>query len=204
MQFIEFKQIFKEYVVFSKNEINKYIPGFNKMNLIYWQEKGYIKKIKNNWYCFTDKEISQAVLFYIANKIYAPSYISLETALSFYGFIPEGVFLTTSISTLKTNEFDTFTGRFSYKSVKRNIFFGYKIIETNKLSFKIAEAEKAILDFLYFNSTIKTNIDLRAFRLNKINMINDIDFNKITAYANLFNSTVLLKRLDLLKKYINA
>jgi predicted transcriptional regulator of viral defense system len=204
MQFIEFKQIFKEYVVFSKNEINKYIPGFNKMNLIYWQDKGYIKKIKNNWYCFTDKEISQDVLFNIANKIYAPSYISLETALSFYGFIPEAVFLTTSISTLKTNEFDTFTGRFSYRSVKKNIFFGYKIIETNKLSFKIAEAEKAILDFLYFNSTIKTHLDLRAFRLNKINMINDIDFNKITAYANLFNSKVLLKRLDFLKKYIDA
>jgi predicted transcriptional regulator of viral defense system len=175
MQFIEFKQIFKEYVVFSKNEINKYIPGFNKMNLIYWQEKGYIKKIKNNWYCFTDKEISQDVLFNIANKIYAPSYISLETALSFYGFIPEAVFLTTSISTLKTNEFDTFTGRFSYKSVKKNIFFGYKIIKRNNLSVKIAEAEKAILDFLYFNSTIKTHLDLRAFRLNKINMINDID-----------------------------
>jgi predicted transcriptional regulator of viral defense system len=204
MQFIEFKQIFKEYVVFSKNEINKYIPGFNKMNLIYWQEKGYIKKIKNNWYCFTDKEISQDVLFNIANKIYAPSYISLETALSFYGFIPEAVFLTTSISTLKTNEFDTFTGRFSYKSVKKNIFFGYKIIKRNNLSVKIAEAEKAILDFLYFNSTIKTHLDLRAFRLNKINMINDIDFNKIKAYANLFNSKVLLKRLDFLKKYINA
>ena len=204
MQFVEFKQILEKYVLFSKNEINKYMPQFNKMNLIHWQQKGYIKKIRNNWYCFTDKEFTQAVLFNIANKIYTPSYISLETALSFYGFIPEGVFLTTSISTLKTNQFDTFIGRFSYKSVKNNIFFGYKIIESENAKFKIAEPEKAILDFLYFNSKIKTDIDIQAFRLNKMSIVNDIDFNKITNYANLFYSKILLKRLDLLKKYINA
>jgi len=204
MRFIEFKQIFKEYVFFSRNDILKHIPKFNKMNLIYWQEKGYIKKIKNSWYCFSDKEISQAVLFNIANKIYAPSYISLETALSFYGFIPEGVFLTSSISTLKTNSFDNYLGVFKYKSIKRNCFFGYKIIETKNAKFKIAEAEKAILDFLYFNKSISKYIDIEAFRLNKKNIVNTIDYNKITNYAILFNSKILIKRLSLLKKYLYA
>lgn len=105
MQFVEFKGILKNQFIFSNKDIEKLIKDFNKKNLINWQKKGYIKKLRSNWYCFSDLQKGQNELFSIANKIYKPSYISLETALSYYGFIPEGVFSLTSISTLKTNKY---------------------------------------------------------------------------------------------------
>ena len=204
MQFIEFKSILKNQIIFSNNDIEKLIRYFNKKNLINWQKKGYIQKLRNNWYCFSDIQNSQNELFSIANKIYKPSYISLESALSYYGFIPEGVFSFTSISTLKTNNFNNYFETFLYKSIKNNAFFAYKIIENKDLKFKIAEPEKAILDYFHINHNINTQEDFFAIRLNKSNIKIEIDFEKMEKYALLFNSKILLKKINKLNKYINA
>lgn len=204
MQFFEFKSIFKNQIIFSNNDIEKLIKYFNKKNLINWQKKGYIQKLRNNWYCFSDIQNSQNELFNIANNIYKPSYISLETALSYYGFIPEGVFSFTSISTLKTNKFNNHLGTFIYKSIKNNAFFAYKIIESKNLKFKIAEPEKAILDYFHINHNINNQEDFSSMRLNKSNIKLKIDFDKIEKYALLFNSKIVLKKVRELNKYINA
>ncbi|GAH77038.1 unnamed protein product, partial [marine sediment metagenome] len=67
-----------------------------------------------------------------ANLIYQPSYISLHTALSFYNLIPEAVYTTTSITTKKTNLFNTHIGNFSYNTVKKAVFgFGHKLLDFN-------------------------------------------------------------------------
>jgi len=58
MQFIEFKNRFEQYNFFSKVEIKKRIPSFNNMNLIHWQKKKYLTKIRNGWYCFSDTAIN--------------------------------------------------------------------------------------------------------------------------------------------------
>lgn len=58
-----------------------------------WQKKGYLKKIRSGFYRLTNRPIKgEADLFFIANRIYTPSYISLQPALRWYNFIPEGVF----------------------------------------------------------------------------------------------------------------
>src|SRR3989338_4096794 len=41
----------------------------------------------------------------IANKVYAPSYVSLDSALSKYDIIPETVYAITSVTTKATREF---------------------------------------------------------------------------------------------------
>lgn len=204
MQFVEFKTLFKNQIIFSNTDIEKLIQGFNNKNLINWQKKGYIQKLRNNWYCFSDIHCTQNELFTIANNIYKPSYISLESALSYYGFIPEGVFSFSSISTLKTNKFVNPLGTFIYKSIKKNAFFAYKIVEYKNFKFKIAEPEKAILDYLHMNHNINTEEDFSAIRLNKSSLKLTVDFDKIEKYASLFNSKVLVKRINKLNNYINA
>ena len=204
MQFIEFRKLLDNYICFSKIDIEKLLPVFNKMNLINWQKKGYIIKIKNGWYIFTDREKNENILYSIANKIYNPSYISLETALFYYGLIPEAVFKITSISTLKTNALKTKIGEFSYHSIKANVFFGYGIVQENKHSFKLAYPEKAILDLLYFKHYIKTADDICGLRLNTAELCNIINFKKLDNYTMLFESKALAKRVKLLKKYIDA
>ena len=104
MNFIEFSKTFSDWPLFSIHEILKLYPNFDRKNLVRWQEKGYIKKIRNKWYIFSDKNINEINLFYIANSIYSPSYISFESALSYYNIIPEAVFSVTSATSLKTNK----------------------------------------------------------------------------------------------------
>lgn len=170
MKFIDFQDAFYDYTVFSTIEVEKVFPGFDRKVLVAWQKKGYIQKIRNSWYRFNNRQIVEEDLFFIANKIYHPSYISLESALSYYQFIPEGVFSITSISTLKTVHFDTPIGYFQYRNVKPALFWGYRLVRqrSNPLSgwYKIATAEKAVIDFLYLNPQYEKEPDFEGLRFN--------------------------------------
>lgn len=204
MLFLEFKKAFNDYPTFSIHEIEKRMPRFNKMNLIRWQKKGYLQKIRSGWYCFTDDNRNELFNYLIANRIYAPSYISMETALSYYGFIPEATFSITSVSTLKTNSFSTPLGTYLYKSVKTAAFFGYSLEVHNNKLFKIAAPEKALLDFLYFQKNQNELPDMASFRFFSPLINEKIDRNTLLSYAEQFNSKVLLLRTKLLIKYLDA
>jgi predicted transcriptional regulator of viral defense system len=91
------------------------------MNLVRWQEKEYIMKLRNRWYAFNDAESSENMEWLAANLIYSPSYISLHTALSWYNLIPEMIATTTSVTTRKTNHFSTPLGYFDYH-IKPELF----------------------------------------------------------------------------------
>lgn len=199
MNFIDFKQQLEGFTIFSKSDVEKYYPDFNKMNFITWQKKNYISKLRNGKYRFDKKITNETELFYIANKIYTPSYISLETALNYYGLIPEAVFSIQSVSTLKTQSFENIQGLFNYSNIKSNYFFGYRLISTENYTFKIADIEKTLLDFLYLRNSIKTIEDVEGLRLNKIILKEKISIPKLDQYTTYMNSKLLHKKITLLK-----
>ena len=88
--------------LFSTTDIRKAFPSFDARRLVEWQHKGYIHKIINRWYKFSDVPTEERLMLWTANRIYHPSYVSMETALSYYGLIPEAVYTITAVSTLKT------------------------------------------------------------------------------------------------------
>ena len=94
----------------------------------------------------------------IANKIYAPSYISLEYALSFYKVIPETVYTVTSITTKATREFTVSDIVYKYSKIKKNLFFGYEPIKKDNALILMAVPEKALVDYLYFVSLKKKSM----------------------------------------------
>ncbi len=59
---------------------------------------------------------------YVANKLYEPSYISLEFALSYHGIIPETVYEITSVTTKSTRRFEAMGKVFTYRRIKREAF----------------------------------------------------------------------------------
>ena len=79
-----------------------------------WKNKGYIKKIIDKYYYFSDIEIDELFLFFAANKIYSHSYISFETALAFYNLIPESVYIIRSASARQTYIFQSEIVEFQY------------------------------------------------------------------------------------------
>lgn len=152
-------------------------------------KSGLFIKLRNKYYMLKDSNPS---IYFIANKIYQPSYISLETALSYYGLIPEVVYTITSISTKPTREFVTPRGAFSYQRIKKNAFTGYSIIRPggggdSKVLF--ADSEKALADYLYF-------VDLKKKPLNDRLTLRGINKDKLLEYATLFERASILKIID--------
>jgi predicted transcriptional regulator of viral defense system len=185
------------YPIFSLQDVQKIAPNFYRIQLDRWQKKGYIKRIKKEYYYFTDREIDQTFLFYASNKIYSPSYISLEKAFQYYDFIPEEIFQITSVSSKKTTKFTTSLGNFSYRHIKTSIFFGYRMIDYGKQKILLAEPEKAVLDYLYLNPRLKAADDFREIRINKQEFLEIIDFTKLQRYLKAFENKSLSSRVKI-------
>ena len=196
MRFIDFKEKLKMFPVFSLNEIRKIDSNFQRRRLNEWQQKGYIKKVIRRYYIFSDLELKEDVLFEIANQIYKPSYISLEIALAYYSFIPENVYLITSVSSRKTYQFVTSIGTFTYRKIKSCLFFGYNLIEYDNRVFKIASPEKAILDYLYLNPQIKSEDDFESLRINPELFWKHIDEDKLLFFLEKFAQNRLTKTIN--------
>ena len=184
---VEFQAKMRPFRVFSVQDVKKQFPSMNLMNLVRWQEKGYILKLRNRWYAFNDKGSSENMGWLAANLIYSPSYISLHTALSWYNLIPEMIPTTTSVTTRKTNKFSTPLGSFDYHSIKPELFgFGYVLEDMGSSErdtgrkIMVATPQKAILDFFYINNYYETEKDIEDLRLNETELVNIInpEFNK--------------------------
>ncbi|MDR0822484.1 MAG: hypothetical protein LBN20_01725 [Endomicrobium sp.] len=92
----------------------------------------------------------------IANHLYGISYVSLETALFFYGLIPEKVYAIRSMTMKRAKTFDTPCGKFEYIAAPENYFpIGIKQISDNNLTYLIASPEKAICDMLFATSRLR-------------------------------------------------
>src|SRR5882762_3220885 len=124
MRFLDFKGHFAAFRIFSVQDILKWDPAFDTRRLVEWQKKNYVKRIVNRWYVFVDARLDENFLYLTANRIYSPSYVSFESALAYYRLIPEGVYTITSATTLKTHQFATSLGAFTYRHLKTELMFG--------------------------------------------------------------------------------
>lgn len=200
MNFIKFKNTFKDLKLIKTSTIKNFFPDFDLKNLTYWQKKWYILKLKKWVYIFSDLEIDEKILFFIANNLNEPSYIWLQTALSFYWIIPEWVFTITSISTKRINFLDTKIWKFKYFTIKKDLFWWY---EARKWFF-ISDLEKTILDFLYFFPKYSQIEDFEELRFNKEFLKEKLNLQKIKKYLKIFENKQLEKRFNNLKNYIYA
>jgi len=203
MKYIDFNNAFKNRLLIDVREVRQIFPDFESRRFYEWQKKGYIKKLSRLFYVFSDRNINEAENNFIANKLFEPSYISLESALRYYNLIPEVVFLTTSVTTRKTKLLKTPIGDFQYRKVKEKLFFGYRIINAGQIAYKIADPEKALLDFLYLRSDIKSEGDIFELRINGESYREIIDQNKLKQYLGVFNSKALNKKIDQLTEILN-
>ena len=90
----------------------------------------------------------------LAQRIYGPSYISLESALSYYGWIPEAVYAVTSVCMGRLREFDTPMGRFSFTRVPQATLYAevQRVEKEQGGSFMLASPLKALADYVYVHN----------------------------------------------------
>ena len=197
MRFIDFKRHFESFKVFSTQDILKWDSDFDTRRLVEWQEKGYVRKVINRWYVFADASLDENFLYLISNRIYSPSYISFESALAYYRLIPEGVYTITAATSLKPHQFVTSFGSFGYRHLRPELMFGYRLINLNGMSYKIAEPEKLILDYFYLNTNLKSANDFKSLRINQADFKTLVNIDRLLAYLQLFENKLMEKRIKL-------
>lgn len=146
-----------------------------------YTKKGVFIRAKKGLYLFEPSPAKEIIL---ANKVYFPSYVSLETAFSDCSLIPETVYSVTSVTTKPTREFEIMGRLFEYRKIKKEAFTGYMPKQISGETGLMATPEKALVDYLYFVSLGKKNLNERMnFR--------GIDFGKVKNYSKLFGNPKL-------------
>ena len=122
------------------------------------EQKGLIIRVKRDLYVVSPKvhnrEISSEL---VANHLYRPSYISFESALSYYGLIPERVYTMRSACVKLYKQYETPLGHFEYIKMPEKYFpIGiHQEIINNFYSFLIATPEKALCDKIIASKNLK-------------------------------------------------
>lgn len=145
-------------------------------------KKGLLVRLKKSrrgsLYALYDSMPDQYV---ISNRLYEPSYITLDSALSYYGIILETIYSVTAVTTKATREFDVENIIYSYFRVKKSVYGGYKPVNYKGTTIFMAEPEKALADYLYFVDLKKRGLHYERLNLKKINK------NKLLKYIRTFN-----------------
>lgn len=150
--------------------------------LSYNVKKGAIIRLKSGLFALAKNMPDD---FVIANRIYGQSYVSLDSALSYYNLIPESIYAVTSVTAKSTREFEVSGRLFSYKRIKREAYTGYVLETVHGNGVYIATPEKAVADFIYFVYLGKREYNDRL-TLGKIN------FKKLGEYLLLFGKKGLI------------
>lgn len=161
---LEFRRIFDV----TKNAANFFIN--------YHLKKRFFVKIRNGLYMLADYPANH---YLIANRLYEPSYISFDAALSFYGIIPETIYAVTSATTKATREFKADNIRFVYHKLKKEAYAGYKAIKHLDNTILMAEPEKALADYLYFVALKKRGLHYERLNLKKIKKTDLLSYVKL-------------------------
>ena len=122
---------------------------------------GDILKLKRGLYLFGERLRRDPIsLFSISNRMYAPSYVSFESALSHHGLIPEAVYVTTSACYLrKKKQFNTLIGDFTFDYVPGAPFFQGVGYATNGRNTLIANPLKALFDLIYQRKVLYSDLE---------------------------------------------
>jgi len=186
---------------FNINQVLLWEKDFDRNNLTRWCKRGLLVKLRNQYYAFPEYRQIPGFSRQVANCIYTPSYISLQSALSFYGMIPEEVVQLTCVTTLKTARFENDFGTFHYQNVKPQLYFGYEIkMSNNGRGVLFATPEKALLDFLYLNPWYKTEQDMVELRLDDDFMQGELKIPRLMDYLARVGSNALEQRFRCLLK----
>ncbi|PIS23402.1 hypothetical protein COT49_00320 [candidate division WWE3 bacterium CG08_land_8_20_14_0_20_40_13] len=168
------------------------VTGYSNKNTLYkiagrLVKAGILKNLMGGKFVLGE---FKAESFEIANYLYQPSYISLESALSFYGILPQFSYTISSITTKKTKKISVDGKEFSFSSISPSLFWSYK----KEKNFLIASPEKALLDSLYFSLKKIINLDKDELDITCINR------KELLRMSKLFNNNqLILKATEVLE-----
>lgn len=166
-----------------------------RVQLSRWVKSGKLIQLKRGLYTLASpyRQVEPHP-FVLANAMKRASYVSLQSALAFYGMIPEHVPVVTSITTLRPEQVDTGFGRFVFRHAQKKLFCGYEQIDLgSKQRAFVARPEKALLDLVYLTPDADNPDYLEELRLQNLELLN---LENLRYFAYTFKIPKLTKALS--------
>jgi predicted transcriptional regulator of viral defense system len=164
-----------------------------------WRQAGKIYQLRRGLYCLAPP--FQKVIphpFLVANRMLPASYVSLQSALAYFGMIPEYVPVTTSITTRRPASWENRLGIFDFRHIQVDFFDGYRWVDLgNKQHAFIASPEKALLDLIYLEPVGETLDYLVELRLSNLDQL---DWQLLGRLASRIEKPKLLRAIATLHK----
>jgi predicted transcriptional regulator of viral defense system len=126
-------------------------PQLVRLQLSRWNKSGRLYQLRRGLYALAPPfQKAKPHPFLIANRLHAASYVSLQSALAYYGLIPDIVQVTLSVTGGRPEQIETPLGSFVSQHVKPGMLSGYQMLELgNRQQALVAYPEKALLDLIY-------------------------------------------------------
>lgn len=148
-------------------------PKNVRLQLTRWVNSGRIYQLRRGLYSLAPPyQKVQPHPFLVANYLQRSSYVSLQSALAYYGLIPENVITTTSVTTGRPERLETPLGFFEFRHIKSDLLFGYHMFDLGGQNAFLATPEKALLDLIYFQPGSENRSYLEGLRLQKLESLN--------------------------------
>lgn len=166
-----------------------------------WVKSGSLVQIRRGLYAFSNEYgQTRPHPYALANQMKRGSYVSLQSALAYYHLIPEYVAQVTSITTGRPETVSNPLGDFIFKHVKKELFFGFQIMEMVKgQEAFIARPEKALLDLIYLTARIDLPKYLRELRLQNTDILKGVVLRE---FADMSGSPKLRRAVPLILSHL--
>ncbi len=147
-----------------------------------WTSSGRLIQLRRGLYALAPPyRKTKPEPFLIANRLVRASYVSCQSALAFYGLIPEYVPTVTSVTTRRPWVYETPLGAFIFRHIKTELFWGYQLVDLGQgQQAFVALPEKAILDLVHLTSDADSPEYLQELRLQ---FLDRLDLARLDAFA---------------------
>lgn len=190
-----------DYVLLS-SVLSEYEAPRQKINQLL--KSGVIRRVKKGLYVFGSDYRQRPVCGEVlANQIYGPSCLSMESALSYHGLIPERVTRYTSVTPKKNREFQTFLGIFRYFHLPMSCYSAGidQVWLDSQHPALIACPEKALCDYLSLRNPGKLE-NARQFLEHDLRIDPEhwrsLDVGRLSSLNSLYRSENVSRLLEVL------
>ncbi|HLE16427.1 MAG TPA: hypothetical protein VI776_16920 [Anaerolineales bacterium] len=175
MEFAELVEIVGEEPIFESSLLlaGEAKPGLIQKQLSRWKETGKIYQLRRGLYTLAPpfRKVNPHP-FVLANRLVPASYVSLQSALAYYGMIPEHAPVTTSVTTGRPARWETPLGVFDFLHIQDGLFVGYEFIHVGEgQQAFVASPEKALLDLVYLTPGGDRRDYLQELRLQNLDQL---------------------------------
>jgi predicted transcriptional regulator of viral defense system len=145
-------------------------------------KRGLLSRVANGIYL--NKFVRDASASDFVSILKPNAYVSLESALNHWGISTQSPVSLTCVTTDNAKEYRTPEFTISFRTISDRLFWGFVEKQTRYSKYRIAEPEKALLDWIYL--TLQSGLTPHLDELE----LKSIDKRRLVKYADKYPRTV--------------